>query len=560
VHRWSIFGLAGSLALVVSLYLPWQTVSTPSSASTSRFGGAGGGATAGLLNLFSGSANLSVDGWSPSVSGPAALSGLLLASLFAVGLVRPVLVNRLPIGLCGLFVGYFAFAVAAVARSNAHYRTVAYRQLGAFHFHYAYGAYIGVAGGMVALITVGGLRRNEILRGRSLVSLAAIVLAAGLLVSFLLPWERLTAIQRAAFLGVETPPAILAAVVIGATAVWWTSRSRAERFALTATAVLLISAAMSYVTLGVAHSYGAWVGLGLAPAFAALALVDRTSALERLPVSGQPRFGWHLTAVAGVVALFVVALFLPWQKVCFPTGSDVGPYAGRCLTTNGWVTILGTTAAMLSLLVAVAMLTARRLVLSAGELAVGTALFVATLGFELVPSDRTGLQLGYGAIVAFVATALLLVVVAARPSRARLEWRRPSVRVLPIAACVGYLALLVVPWWDVLPRRLQSESFIRFAPISWLTVASALLGIHLLGSWLRRSGERAPSATRLVLLPLALLALAALDLIRLRSAGITWVGGVVVVLCALLAVLGRIEARGGLENMRMPEILRFDRL
>jgi hypothetical protein len=106
----------------------------------------------------------------------------------------------------------------------------------------------------------------------------------------------------------------------------------------------------------------------------------------------------------------------------------------------------------------------------------------------------------------------------------------------------------------------QSESFVRFAPVSWLTVASALLGIHLLGSWLRRSAEGSPSATRLVLLPLALLALAALDLIGSRSTGITWGGGVVVGLCILLALLGRIEAQGGLENMQMPEILRVDRL
>jgi hypothetical protein len=552
--------LAGSVALVVSLYLPWQVVSTPSSASTSRFVGAGGGATAGLLNLFAGSVNLNVDGWSPSVGGPAALSALLLATLFAVGLLRPVVVSGMPIGLCGLLACYFAFAVAAVARSNAHYRAVAYRQLGALHFHYAYGAYIGVAGGIVALLAVGGLRRNEILRGRSLVSTAAIVLAAGLLVSFLLPWERFTAIQRTTFLGIESPATVLAAVVVCVAAVRGTSGSRVERLALSATAVLLISAAVSGLTLGVAHSYGAWVGLGLALAIAALALVDRTSVLDRFPVSRQARFGWQGTAAAAVVALFLMALFLPWQKVCYPTGSDFGPYSGRCLTINGWVTISGSTAALLSLLIALAMLTARRLVVSAGELAVGTALFVATLGFELVPSGGIGLHFGYGSIVGFVATALLLVIVAARLPRARLEWKWLSVRLVPITACFGYLVVLVVPWWDVLPRRVQSESFVRFAPVSWLTAASALLGIRLLGSWLRRNADGSPSATRLVLLPLALLALAALDLIRLRSAGITWGGGAVVGLCILLALLGRVEAQSGLENMQIPAILRVDRL
>jgi hypothetical protein len=131
---------------------------------------------------------------------------------------------------------------------------------------------------------------------------------------------------------------------------------------------------------------------------------------------------------------------------------------------------------------------------------------------------------------------------------------------VPIAACLGYLAILVVPWWAVLPRRVQSESLVRFASISWLTVAGVLLGIHLLGSWLRRAADASASPDRLVLLPLALLALAALDLIRLRSAGITWGGGIVVSLCLVLALLGHVEAQSGLENMQIPEILRVDRL
>jgi hypothetical protein len=101
---------------------------------------------------------------------------------------------------------------------------------------------------------------------------------------------------------------------------------------------------------------------------------------------------------------------------------------------------------------------------------------------------------------------------------------------------------------------------VRFAPISWLTVAGALLGIHLFGSWLRRAAGGSARPGLLVVLPLALLALAALDLIRLRSAGITWGGGLVVGLCILLAVLGRVEAQSGLEKMQIPASLRVDRL
>jgi hypothetical protein len=324
---------------------------------------------------------------------------------------------------------------------------------------------------------------------------------------------------------------------------------------MSGTAVLLTSAALTGVTLGIVHLYGAWVGLGLVLAFAAIVLADSAAAF-----SGQPWFGRDATAALAVVSLFLTALFLPWQKVCYPTGSDLGPYSGRCLTTNGWATISGSTAGLLSLLVALVLLTPRRFLLSAAELAVGTALFVATLGFEVVPVGGVGLHYGYGSFVGFGAAALLLAIVAARLRPRTLEWNRLVVRLVPIAACFGYLVNVVLPWWGVLPRRVQSESLVRFAQLSWLTVAGALLGIHLFGSWLRRAAGGSASPEPLVLLPLALLALAALDLIRLRSAGITWGGGIVVGLCILLALLGRVESQGGLESMQIPEILRVDRL
>jgi hypothetical protein len=58
--------------------------------------------------------------------------------------------------------------------------------------------------------------------------------------------------------------------------------------------------------------------------------------------------------------------------------------------------------------------------------------------------------------------------------------------------------------------------------------------------------------------PLALLALAAVDLIQLGDDGITWGHGNVVGLCLLLVLLGRIEQREGLENFPIPEVLRVD--
>ena len=81
--------------------------------------------------------------------------------------------------------------------------------------------------------------------------------------------------------------------------------------------------------------------------------------------------------------------------------------------------------------------------------------------------------------------------------------------------------------------------------------------VWLLREWSRRIARQ---AGRLVTLPVVLLGLAALDLIRLRAAGINWGGGAVVVLSLVLGLLGRVEQRGGLENLRVPEILRVDRL
>jgi hypothetical protein len=118
-----------------------------------------GGDVSGLLNLFSG--NLSVDGWSSGIGDAAALSALLLAGVAGVGLARPNLGGRLPLGLCALVVGYFGLAVAAQARSVANQREVG---MNGVDFHYAYGAYLGAAGGIVALLAAAALRREELVR------------------------------------------------------------------------------------------------------------------------------------------------------------------------------------------------------------------------------------------------------------------------------------------------------------------------------------------------------------------------------------------------------------
>jgi len=129
---------------------------------------------------------------------------------------------------------------------------------------------------------------------------------------------------------------------------------------------------------------------------------------------------------------------------------------------------------------------------------------------------------------------------------------------VPIAACVAYLAVLVVPWWSVLPHGAQGT--LALAPgLTWLTMAGALIGIHLLGSWLRRPAKPRASVDPLVVLPLGLVAVVALELIRFRDA-ITWGGGALVGLGVFLASLGVVENRLGLASVRVPEILRVDRV
>ena len=128
---------------------------------------------------------------------------------------------------------------------------------------------------------------------------------------------------------------------------------------------------------------------------------------------------------------------------------------------------------------------------------------------------------------------------------------------VPIAACAAYLAIIVLPWWDVLWTDFHMPPI--YPPLSWLTIAGALLGIHLLGLWFRGIAG-APGSADLVLLPLALLALASVDLFNQREEAATWGRVGLVGVCLLLALLGRIDQREGLETVRIPKALRLDRL
>lgn len=549
---WPVFALlAGALAFLVSLYLPWHEASCGPDCFSGR-----SGTVAGLLNLFSGT--LSIDGWSSGLGDAAALFAFLLAAMAVLALARPSLVRVLPLGAGALLVGYFTLAVAAGARSVAQQREPALRELDIRYadFHYAYGAYLGIAAGVVVLGAAAAMRRNELKRIPSFSGLASIVLCLCLLVAFLLPWQQ-----------IELPPARLtvlgiadaAALVAAALTLWllglrW--RADAEAWAtglvLAAAAALFTAAAFSSVAFPASRLLGAWIALGAALGLVALALSRRIGMRRlRLPL----RHG----AVAAAAALLVGGLFLPWQTVCYERAGDLGPYSGRCFSTGGWSSSLGAAAALLAIGLVIVTLAPRQSV-SPAVLAAGIGLLIATFGFRL--EDRSGggvsLEPRYGSTIGFLAAGLLVALTLVRSRPRSLEWKRVLVRLVPVAACAAYLVVVVLPWWDVLPQRVQSA--LHVAPLSWLTIAAALLTLWLLQLWGEQIAIPAAGSPWLVLVPLALLALAAIDLVRLRDAGLMWGHGAVLGLCLVLLLLGRVEQRDGLESFRLPEILRIDRI
>ena len=529
-----------ALLVLASLYLPWQEASCKSAACRDA-----------LLWEFIG--EQTIDGWSSQVGSAAALVALALAVVAGVAVVRGRLADRLPLGVCALLTGYFVIAVAAVTRSTARSRAELTRFSPDFDF--AYGAYVGVAGGLLALLAAAVIRRDEIVFDRSRDRVLGILLAGGLLVSILLPWQEFTlAPHHASMLGIEAgPAAVLSAVSVCLAAASWSTSSAANRLRLVGAAAVLTGGAFSALTLGADRAYGAWVALGLAAALVVLAL-PRSATYRRVARVGRDAIG----VAAG--ALLVVALFLPWQAVCLPTGHEFAPFAGRCLSVNGWADVTGASAGAMAIVFVAAIVAARRgRARATAELAAGIALLVATFGFALAASsDLPGTGFGFGSFIGFGAAGLLLLDALVRLRTARIEQRRLFIVLAPLGACLAYIVVVIVPFWDVLPQRLLA--YVGFSLFSWLTVVGALLGIGLFGQWLRRAAGASGRVEWLVLVPLGMLALATLDLIGAREEGVSWGGGIVVGLCLLLVALGRIEQRTGLENFRVPEVLRIDRI
>lgn len=502
--------LLGGALLLVALYLPWQRFSVDVSELD------GGESLSSLLPLDV------LEGWDSGVAPAAAFAALLLVGLSAVALVRPQLTTRLPLGRVAVATAYFGVAVAADTRSRGRLSFG-----GAGDLQLAYGAYVALGAAVATLIAALALRRAELPQVRSPFTAAAVIAASGLLLAFLLPWERFMDFD---YTGIAAPAAQVAAVAAICTP--------AAPRGLALLVALFTAAAFSVPTFPVERAYGAWIGLGLAITFTVLSLSGgiRRPALDRIP--------WTLL-VLGVGALLLVAdFFLPWQEFCYPP-ETFGTTSERCVSSNGWVSESGTGAAVLAIaLVAGALGRSWRLPPRA-ELAAGIALLVATLGFQVGHGGQYGLA--YGFWIGAACTAVIVVLAFAGLGLPALD-----ARLAPIALCLVYLAISVPTWWGVLD--FDAQRFFWFAPFSWITIAGSLLALTLIRLWLGRGPDLRP----LFLVPVVIAALATLDLVRAET--MTWGGGIVLGLCVLLVLLAWVEHARGLGPLQVPELLRIDRL
>ena len=524
--------LASALTFLASLFLPWREVQAHS----------GGPGILGLLSLVATDGNL--EGWATTVGVAASLAALVLVTAAASALIRPtgsLRVRFTPIALAMLYL-----AIGSVLVMRAEERVYERR----LHVHYAYGMFLGLTAAAVALVAAVGLEAREMRRPRHLEPLGAL-LGVGLLAAALLPWASPFGPDRTlSFPGVTLGLVVLltagACVIVG-TAPW----SGPPLYAAVGVAVLT-GAGVNAIWPNTIR-YGAWIALGCAIALVAVAALAKPA-----PRPVRPPFALGLGAAAA--AVLVVSLFLPWQQFCNPGGNPYGHGIGSCIATTGWANgEFGSFTGVLALLLIFGALGATALALPPTEIVLAIATLVAVVGASLGKSSGyPSWSFGYGAYVGFAATGILLFIALSRVPPPRIEGRHALARLVPLAAAFAAFLTIALPSWTVLPVQWSSQAVVLR---DWYAVVGLLLAIHLMRRWLE-SARRIPfPSEQLVLLPLTLLALTALQLIRNRSEGMTWGGGILAGLCLLLAVVGWLELDGRLESIRVPgEIWRIDRL
>lgn len=251
--------------------------------------------------------------------------------------------------------------------------------------------------------------------------------------------------------------------------------------------------------------------------------------------------GWAALRTCAA-AVLVLALFLPWLEIAFGLG-DVQ-------VTHGWEEFAGAVAGGLAVLLLVAP-AVPVLEAFALELVAAIAFLVSWLGAgEASVGFPPALRVGYGSFLGFAATALLIVSALAPLRLARVEWKRALLFSVPIAASVACLGVVVVGAWEVLPWPTRYEAV---AVLSWFSVAALLLSLYLIRVWVRRMLDPSASADGLVLVPLVLLVLPALQLVRARHLlGASLGGWILVGLCLALAMLGWTEQSA--PRLRVPKV------
>lgn len=527
--------------MLVSLYLPW--------AGTTANAGFGDRS---IVHSFPGSEDISA--WSASASTAEAVVALYLHAAGVTAWMRGV---RIPISAPALLAAYFALAIAIEARATA--MNVNGGAEAGVDFHYARGAYLGIASGVLAVAAALSLRRSTHVRAKRLPvsGLLGPGMAIALLVALLLPWERATFRFEGTSASIEYPGISEPASVVAAlAAVWvatafWSDRVDVEwkRVAFASAAAVFTLGAFGAADPVLQRAYGAWIAVGVALALAALAIVRE----GRGAVAFLRRLQWRVLALAAVSALFVGSLFLPWRTQSFPRSFAPDPRAGHSVSLNGW-SLTGAAAATFAVVLLTLSLRGASRPFHPLALAGGVMLFAGIAAIELTRGStrQVPVELGYGAAVglACAAAAIGLAVLLVRFTTP--VWREIGARSVPIALCAAYIAVVVIP-------TLREPSFDRpalfFAPISWLTVAGVVAAILLIQSWVEKSADRA----RLVVLPLSMLALAVVDVIKFRH-DLAWGAAAVVGLCVVLSGLGRIEQRGGFSGLSVPELLRIDRI
>lgn len=521
--------LASALTFLASLYLLWVESATR----------AAGNSTKSLLNLFSG--GVSFYGWSGSYGQAAALVAVAMVFGAGVSLLRPQLETRLPLASAGVALLSFALLNAAYLQGTGVFEGT-FQHLSV---HLAAGAYLGIASASVALLATIGARWEQLARRPSARAVVALGLTVGLLAAFILPWLHVHAphVRTGGATGyqissVGSSVAIFIAVIACFGLPLWARGSPSGRRLFAALGIaVLVAGGLSTLGTHLHWPYEAWLQLGCSLGLVALALSTGRGLRISLPPVAD-------AAAVAAASLLVVSMFLPWQKVCGSGGRACGSASGWTLTENA-------TAGGLAVTLLVVLLGFRHLFV---ELAGGAAIYVMASGFGITQFPET--HFGYGAPLGFAGAALLLVAAARRLGSVPHDPKRLLVRLVPLVACLGFLAIPVATMTGRLSQQVDLDSPWHWY---WLELGAILVVLRLLGRWL--GGPKADD--ELVLLPLALLALTVLDVVEARRAfgTISWESWVSIGFCVLLSVLGRLERNGRLESFRVPEeIWRIDRL